>query len=529
MTKPLVVRDDVRQRAEEVFQEHLPRAGSITEPLQIQEVSRIIQELEIHQIELEMQNEELRTAQVALETARTRYFDLYDLAPVGYCTLDASGLILEANLKAAHLLGCDSRALKSQPISRYIHSSDHTSLYFFQKSLMATGQCSSCELRMVDQGGKPFWCRMDATVPQWADGHQLYRLTINDITMVKLAEEQQSIAAATFETGTGRMVTDAKGVILKVNLAFTDITGYTEQDVLGKTPRLLKSGRHDDIFYKALWMEVERTGQWKGIIWNKRCDGEIYPQWLDIHAVKTRFGQVTHYVGEFNDISEQVKANEELQLIQKRMRLFALKQQEDFDLLRADLARDVHDELGQVLTALKLEIEMVSNEIPAAAQKMQQLVRQGVASVREISRTLRPVALELGLVPALRTMMMETSMRSDVDIHSNLSDSMPVMSQQVERVLYRIAQEAMNNAANHAYAKTIAVGLTFDNHQLELSIVDDGQGFDMFGPAFSSGLGLVGMQERADQIGARLDLQSSPGRGTTIVLTLPEPVLRNLQ
>jgi PAS domain S-box-containing protein len=515
MTKPPEIHAMVRSRAE-------------TPSLTRQECSHLIQELSVYQVELEMRNEELRTAQIALDSARARYFYLYDLAPVGYCTLDASGSILEANPKAASLLCRTVSTLRNQPISRFVHLSERARFHVFQRTLMATGRESSCEMRMVDQNGKPFWSRMDAWVPEWASGQRLFYLTLSDITLLKLAEEQQSIAAATFESNMGKMVTDAKGLILKVNRAFTKITGYTQQDMLGKKPSVLQSGRHDAAFYQALWADIEQTGHWEGEIWNKRKNGEIYPQWLDIFAVKAAFGQVTHYVGGISDISAQVKANAELQAIQARMRFFALKQQEDFDQLRAEVARDVHDELGQVLTALKLEIEMIAAVVPEAAQQMQRLVKKGVASVREVSRALRPAALELGLVPALRTIAAEISMRSDVDIRANLAGKMPKLSAQMERLLFRIAQEALTNAANHAQARTIALNLQFEDNQLELAVVDDGLGFDLTAPLLTCGLGIVGMQERAQQMGAHLDLESAPGCGTRIAVRLPESLLGSL-
>jgi PAS domain S-box-containing protein len=494
-----------------------------------QECSHLVEELRIHQTQLEMQNGELRATQVALDKARARYFDLYDLAPVGYCTLDATGSIVKANLKAASLLHSDVKTLENQPIFRFIQLSERARFHLFHSTLMTTGETASCEMRMVDLQGRPFWSRIEAGVPEWASGQRLLYLTLSDITLFKLAEEQQSIAAATFETSMGKMVTDAKGVILKVNRAFTQITGYSQQDVLGKKPSILKSGRHDRAFYEALFKSVEINGHWKGEIWNKRKNGEIYPQWLDVFAVKNPLGKVTHFVGETDDISAQVKTNEELQSMQSRMRFFALKQQEDFDQLRADVARDVHDELGQILTALKLEIEMAASKMPDAAKRMQQLVKKGVASVREVSRTLRPPALDLGLIPALRSSVADISMRSDVDIRANLMIDLPQVPAQMERLLYRIAQEALTNAANHAQAHNIELSLKFEDSQLELSVVDDGQGFDATISSQSCGLGIVGMQERADQLGAHLELESVLGQGTRIRVKLPEAMLGNME
>jgi len=119
-------------------------------------VRQAFNELHVHQIELEMQNEELRRAQLELDMARARYFDLYDLAPVGYCTLNEQGLIMEANLTAATLLGVIRGVLAGQPISRFILKEDQDGYYQQRKQLFATGETQSLELRMVKKEGAVF-------------------------------------------------------------------------------------------------------------------------------------------------------------------------------------------------------------------------------------------------------------------------------------------------------------------------------------------------------------------------------------
>ena len=131
---------------------------------------RALHELRVHQIELEMQNEELRRTQEELEVSRARYFDLYDLAPVGYFTLSEQGLILEANLTAAKLLGVARGALVKQPLSRFILPGDQDIHYLHRKQLLETGAPQSWELRMLRKDAAPFWARVEATTAQGADG-----------------------------------------------------------------------------------------------------------------------------------------------------------------------------------------------------------------------------------------------------------------------------------------------------------------------------------------------------------------------
>jgi PAS domain S-box-containing protein/diguanylate cyclase (GGDEF)-like protein len=115
--------------------------------------------------------------------------------------------------------------------------------------------------------------------------------------------ENRKIAAAVFDaTAEGIMVTDAQGRILLVNAAFSRTTGYADEEAIGQTPALLKSGRHDAAFYAAMWHEIDETGSWEGEIWNRRKSGEIYPEWLHIDLVRDEQGAPRYYVGVFADI-----------------------------------------------------------------------------------------------------------------------------------------------------------------------------------------------------------------------------------
>lgn len=128
-------------------------------------------------------------------------------------------------------------------------------------------------------------------------------------------EQQLRIAATAFESQESLMITDAAGVILRVNHAFTKTTGYTAEDAVGQTPRLLKSDRHNAAFYQAMWESLNRTGTWQGEIWDRRKNGEIYPKWLSISAVKGSDGIVSHYVGSHTDITERKAAEEKIEYL----------------------------------------------------------------------------------------------------------------------------------------------------------------------------------------------------------------------
>lgn len=147
-------------------------------------------------------------------------------------------------------------------------------------------------------------------IVQRADG--LIRTQYREL---RRSESELRVAATAFESQEAMMVTDAEGLILRVNHAFTEITGYTAEEVVGKNPRLLKTKRHDPEFYRAMWQSIAQTGSWQGELWDRRKNGEEYPEWLTISAVKDSNGVVTHYVGAHLDITERKKAEEQIKAL----------------------------------------------------------------------------------------------------------------------------------------------------------------------------------------------------------------------
>jgi len=133
-----------------------------------------------------------------------------------------------------------------------------------------------------------------------------------DITERKRVETELRIAAAAFESQEGMLITDTAEIILRVNHAFTLITGYSAEEAVGQTPHLLKSGRHNAAFFATMWAHIEQDGQWQGEIWNRRTNGGVYLVWLTITGVKDESGVVTHYVGTLTDITQRKIAEDEI-------------------------------------------------------------------------------------------------------------------------------------------------------------------------------------------------------------------------
>jgi PAS domain S-box-containing protein len=179
-----------RRRAEEIALENSALSPENIGALPPEEIKRMLHELRVHQIELEMQNEELRQSQAKLESSQARYFDFYELSPVGYFVLSEKGLILEANLTAASLLGVNRDALAKQPITRFIHNEDQDIFYLPSKQLLESDEQKACDLRMVKQAGESFWVHLEAIAVQDVNIATVYRVSINDITELKHAEEE---------------------------------------------------------------------------------------------------------------------------------------------------------------------------------------------------------------------------------------------------------------------------------------------------------------------------------------------------
>jgi len=181
----------LRQRAEEMVWEKAVQSLEDIRALSPEEIVETLHELRVHQIELEIQNEELRRTQVELDAARERYFDLYNLAPVGYVTLSDKGLILEANLTAATLLGAARGALVKHPISRFILREDQDLYYLRHKQMLETSEPQAYDLRMVRMDGTAFWAHLTATGAQNASGVRMARVVLSDITASKREDEEK--------------------------------------------------------------------------------------------------------------------------------------------------------------------------------------------------------------------------------------------------------------------------------------------------------------------------------------------------
>ena len=182
----------------------------------------------------------------------------------------------------------------------------------FDSEVRVSGVRHATEEMVPDDSGTPrYYWSVKMPIAVRNHPHALIGFS-TDITERKVAEEAQRIASTAFESQQGTFITDANKVILRVNKAFTSVTGYTLQEAVGQTPALLKSGRQNAAFYAAMWDSISRTGTWQGEIWNRRKNGTVYPEHLSISSVKDDAGLLTHYVGTFNDLTSYKAAEEQI-------------------------------------------------------------------------------------------------------------------------------------------------------------------------------------------------------------------------
>ncbi len=194
--RPTSVAEERRRRAETILSNRVDRSSQRIGTLPPAAVQELMHELSVHEIELELQNEELRRVQLELEASRALYVDLYELAPVGYCTVGDSGLILQANLTAASLLRVPRGALIKQALSRFILMEDQDIFYRFRKRLLESSAAQSCELRMLTAGAPHLWVQLTATAARDRYDAPIFRVVLSDVSARKqLDEDKQRLTA----------------------------------------------------------------------------------------------------------------------------------------------------------------------------------------------------------------------------------------------------------------------------------------------------------------------------------------------
>jgi diguanylate cyclase (GGDEF)-like protein/PAS domain S-box-containing protein len=329
--------------------------------------------------------------ELALRNSEARFRAVFESAGIGVVTRSAEGRFIQANPAFCAMLGYSEDELRTLSISDIAHP-DEAETVALKLAEMADGTCDgyTAVRRYIGREGKLVWAKVTVTAVRLPSGALDFGVAVmEDITERKRLEDNMRLAATVFESsGEGLFVTDDKGRIVHVNPAFTEITGYAADEVLGHTPKILSSGRHGPEFYVLMRESLEATGNWQGEIWDRRKDGEMFAGWQNITAVLDAEGRLVNYVAVLSDITSRKQVEERLSyaanhdpltrlpnrtLFMERLGRAIARAQRSRDLVALmfidlDYFKQVNDSLGHLAGDLLLQ---------QVAERLSTCVRQG--------------------------------------------------------------------------------------------------------------------------------------------------------
>lgn len=465
----------------------------------------LLHELQAHQVELEARNEGLRIALIAFEESVERYIDLYDQSPVGYCTVSVQGLILQANLTTATLLGVDRKGLIRQPISRFIFDADQNIYHLLRKQLALACEPKDCELRMMKVGGAQFWAHLAASNAIDADGTPVIRVALSDVTERKLLNESVRESERFMKTLTdfmpsmvGYWTRDLRAMF--VNREHVNWFGKSQEEIKGiRIQELLgeKLFRQNEPYILAALageaQEFELT--------LTRANGEKR-ETLSYFTPYCVDNEVQGFFVLILDVTERKHLEEALiSVAEERQR---------------SMGQELHDNLGQQLAAMSYQSRVLENKLrtsgdvdsASVAASIAAQAQNAVRHCKQLAQSMLPFELETnGLISALQAFAPRIATTYKISCDFMCPDEIVIGDASLALNLYRIAQEAVNNAIRHGGARHLTISLALEEGLLRLSVRDDGCGFADVDAKLASapGMGIKIMQYRAKQFGATLE------------------------
>ena len=497
-----------------------------------------------------------REVEQALRESEEKLRGLFELSPLGIALTDMEGRYVQFNEAFRAICGYPADELKNLDYWTLTPDKYRPDEMRQLESLQRTGRYGPYEKEYRRKDGSLVPLNLNGLLLTSADGHSYVWSIVENITERKQAEQQLRLAATVFEHSLeGVTITDGDGNILSVNHAFSEITGYGPEEALGRNPRFLQSGRHEPDFYRAMWDSIRARGHWRGEVWNKRKNGEVFPELLGICAVTDGDGRPTHYVGVFTDISElkrseaamrQFNAELERRVTERTAALTASnKELEAFSYsvshdLRAPLR--AIDGFSRIITedyADRLDDAAQGHlaRIRAASQRMA-LVIDDMLELARIART-EPQRVEVDL-SALAAVVCE-ELHEDPGRRVELVIGPGVHALADPRLMHIVLQNLLHNAwkfTGRCAAARIEFGETEVDGERVFFVRDNGAGFDpahsknLFG-AFQrlhrpdefagTGIGLATVQRIVQRHGGRIWAEGAVGEGATFCFTLAAP------
>jgi len=506
--------------------------------------AELLHDLQVHQIELEMQNETLRQSQIALEESRDRYVDFYDFAPVGYLTLSAQGLITELNLAGAEILGAARSKLVRSRFSPSVAAEHRDRWHQHFTSALHNEAKLRCELELVRPDGARVYVLVSSLRLAKETCAPVLRVALTDISERKKADDALKASQQRFMD----IVNTTDGIVWEADATTFDFSfvsrqaehllGYPIADWL--KPDFWRQHLHPDdrtwapdycanctrqkVPHNFEYRFIAADGRtvWLHDIVTVVVENDA-PRWL--RGIMVDITKNKEVEGQLREMATSLEATVEERTLRLRRLAAQLTVTEERE--RRLLAQDLHDNLGQLLAVIKIKLtSMAGNALQPEIDKVVALVDQAEQSARSITLELSPPILHrLGLMQALEWLGDEIERVYGISIETNGSTCDTGLGEEIDAVLYRSARELLINVAKHAKVDRAHVSVICDEDKLFLCVSDDGCGFDrnIHGGPLSGqrSFGLSSIYERIVNLGGAMEADSSPGNGTTITLNVP--------
>ena len=487
----------------------------------------------------------------ALSDSATRINTIMDNVIDGIVTVDENGRIESMNPPAERMFDYSADALVGQDFATLLYEGCkdvyQDQLNTGSDMVISSFESNECEMRGRRPDGSTFPIEL-ALTRVVVQGRGLLIHLVRDISERKRADERQRLAASVFEnTSEGILITDVEGMIQFVNPAFTAITQYEAKEAIGENPRILSSGRHDRPFYEAMWGALQEFGHWQGEIWNRRKNGDVFPQWLTISAIKDNWGRTTNYVGVTWDISERKRAEEEAKRHQEElvpvMRLSTMGE------MASGMAHELNQPLAAVASYCETAHEMVEKQriVPEKlgdilARALEQTHRAGdiIRRLREFvskGTTQRELVDIDQLIRDVTELLDWELSNSQVEIdfsHCGHDCSVNVDKVQIEQVLLNLVRNSLEAILNSDVkdGRVLLKTRLQSDGMIEVTVSDNGPGVDesmvdtLFNPFQTSkgtgmGMGLSISRSIIEAHGGKLWVAKVPDDGAVFGFNLP--------
>jgi PAS domain S-box-containing protein len=505
-------------------------AGSVPATT-VHSTEALLRELQVRQTELETQNENLRQTQRALEESRDRYRNLYDFSPVAFLTLNRDGLIFEMNYSAASLFGTDCKLLINCDFARYIAAENFKRWHGYFSEILKSNDKHSCEMAIRRGDGSVFPAHLDCMRVEAGNGENTVHVALFDITEQKRAEAELRVSEEKFRsifegTRDGIVLVDDTGMIVECNQEFVRQAGMPSEQL--KQMRIWEFRPADKVeLAKGIFQNALKTGL-AGVadFKYKKPDGKVIQ--VEARGSCLLIGGHSYLKCIVRDITERKSAETELREYQRLLRELAAQGAASREAELKHIAREVHDELGQLLTALRMDISLLriqfgddNQALMIMIKDMLVLVDKAIQGVRDVTANLHPPALDMGIVLAITWLAEEFTSRTGVTCDLQFADDQPGLDDTRTLTLFRIVQESLTNIARYAQATHVVITIKSSREDISIEVRDDGKGFDTGAIPAKQSFGLMGMKERALAVCGKVEVTSSPGAGTVVLVDIP--------